>query len=203
MKLWPPLLSQLNAEEPEIRKGVAWVCGTAMQNNPKAQEAFLANEGLEKLVELLKNEQSKQVKATVIYAVSGLLKHSSKAQELFEQKGGFDALFAIVKPTTEPTILRKTVFLFNSLLIENKQFGSKLLEQGGLKDLCDTLAKYTEDDQDDEDMVEKILRTCHTLITETKTSVPEEFKQYAKKAADKYGKENLNMAESEWLQLLA
>ena len=39
MKLWPPLLSQLNAEEPEIRKGVAWVCGTAMQNNPKAQEA--------------------------------------------------------------------------------------------------------------------------------------------------------------------
>ncbi|KAG2217730.1 hypothetical protein INT45_001273 [Circinella minor] len=203
MKLWPPLLSQLNAEEPEIRKGVAWVCGTAMQNNPKAQEAFLANEGLEKLVELLKNEQSKQVKATVIYAVSGLLKHSSKAQELFEQKGGFDALFAIVKPTTEPTILRKTVFLFNSLLIENKQFGTKLLEQGGLKDLCDTLAKYTEDDQDDEDMVEKVLRTCHTLITETKTSVPEEFKQYAKKAADKYGKENLNMAESEWLQLLA
>ena len=65
-------------------------------------------------------------------------------------------MFAIIKPTTEPTILRKTVFLFNSLLIENKEFGTKLLEQGGLKDLNETLAKYTEDDQDDEDMVEKV-----------------------------------------------
>lgn len=39
MNLWPALLGQLTAPEPEIRKGVAWVCGTAVQNNPKAQTA--------------------------------------------------------------------------------------------------------------------------------------------------------------------
>lgn len=39
MKLWPAIIAQLNNEHAEIRKGVAWVCGTAVQNNPKAQKA--------------------------------------------------------------------------------------------------------------------------------------------------------------------
>ncbi|KAI9485117.1 armadillo-type protein [Zychaea mexicana] len=202
MKLWPSILSQLSAEESAIRKGIAWVCGTALQNNPKAQEAFLSHNGLEKLVEVLKNEQSKQVKATIIYAVSGLLKHSAKAQEAFAEKGGFEALFDIVKRADEPSTLRKTIFLFNSLLIENKQFATNLLEQGGLHDLDAVLVKYTEQEED-EDMVEKTLRTCHTLTSETKTTVPGDLKQHAQKAADKFGQENLGLAESEWKQLLA
>ncbi|KAI8149215.1 armadillo-type protein [Fennellomyces sp. T-0311] len=203
MKLWPAILSQLDTDEPVIRKGVAWVCGTAVQNNPKAQEAFLSHGGLEKLVEVLKKEQNKKVKATIIYAVSGLLKHSSKAQEAFEKNGGFNVLFDIVKRSDEdPATLRKTVFLFNSLLIENKQFGTSLLEQGGLDALDAVLVKYTEQEQD-EDMVEKALRTIHTLITETKTAVPAELKKHAQKAADTFGKENLGLADSEWQQLLA
>jgi hypothetical protein len=39
MNLWPAIVAQLNNENEEIRKGVAWVCGTAVQNNPKAQKA--------------------------------------------------------------------------------------------------------------------------------------------------------------------
>ena len=39
MKLWPAIIKQLDHEAPEIRKGTAWVCGTAVQNNPEAQKA--------------------------------------------------------------------------------------------------------------------------------------------------------------------
>lgn len=36
--LWMPLVSQLNHEEPEMRRMAAWCIGTAVQNNPRAQE---------------------------------------------------------------------------------------------------------------------------------------------------------------------
>jgi hsp70-interacting protein len=39
MKLWPAIIAELKNENAEVRKGVAWVCGTAVQNNPKAQKA--------------------------------------------------------------------------------------------------------------------------------------------------------------------
>lgn len=39
MKLWPQIIKQLEAEAPEVRTGTAWVCGTAVQNNPEAQQA--------------------------------------------------------------------------------------------------------------------------------------------------------------------
>lgn len=39
MNLWPAIIEQLSNEHAEVRKGSAWVCGTAVQNNPKAQEA--------------------------------------------------------------------------------------------------------------------------------------------------------------------
>lgn len=39
MKLWPAVIKQLEAKDAEVRKGTAWVCGTAVQNNPEAQKA--------------------------------------------------------------------------------------------------------------------------------------------------------------------
>jgi hsp70-interacting protein len=36
--LWMPLVKLLEHDEPEIRKYAAWCCGTAVQNNEKAQE---------------------------------------------------------------------------------------------------------------------------------------------------------------------
>lgn len=39
MNLWPAIIAQLSNKEVEIRKGTAWVCGTAVQNNPKSQVA--------------------------------------------------------------------------------------------------------------------------------------------------------------------
>ncbi|KAI8574945.1 hypothetical protein K450DRAFT_264010 [Umbelopsis ramanniana AG] len=98
MKLWPAIIAQLNNENAEIRKGVAWVCGTAVQNNPKAQQALLDNNGLEPLLNLLSNSaEDKEVRAKAQYAVSGLIKHFPEGLAQFQEKGGFDALADIVR----------------------------------------------------------------------------------------------------------
>ncbi len=39
MKMWPPILEELKNTNPKFREQAAWVCGTATQNNPKAQSA--------------------------------------------------------------------------------------------------------------------------------------------------------------------
>src|ERR1700753_1911642 len=38
LKLWEPLLAELQNNEPELRAMAAWCIGTAVQNNIKAQE---------------------------------------------------------------------------------------------------------------------------------------------------------------------
>lgn len=39
MNLWPKLISFLSFPETTLREYAAWVCGTAVQNNPQAQKA--------------------------------------------------------------------------------------------------------------------------------------------------------------------
>lgn len=39
MNLWPKLISFLSLPEVSLRVHAVWVCGTAVQNNPKAQKA--------------------------------------------------------------------------------------------------------------------------------------------------------------------
>lgn len=46
LKLWVPLIEQLENPEPELRKYAAWCAGTAVENNIKSQERvrrFLAH----------------------------------------------------------------------------------------------------------------------------------------------------------------
>jgi len=38
LKLWMPLVEQLDNPEPELRRYAAWCVGTAVQNNTKSQE---------------------------------------------------------------------------------------------------------------------------------------------------------------------
>ncbi|CDS11362.1 hypothetical protein LRAMOSA03625 [Lichtheimia ramosa] len=199
MNLWPALLGQLTAPEPEIRKGVAWVCGTAVQNNPKAQTAFITHKGLDALLDLLKTEQDKQVKGKLIYALSGVLKHSPPAIDAFLDKDGLPVLCDILKLADDPAMLRKVVFMFNSLMIDNAKFGEALLKTDIWTYLNNVLDKYPED----EDMAEKVLRTAHTLLKQANGNVPADFKTRAKKAAETFGKEHLGLVDEEWNELLA
>ncbi|KAI9316595.1 armadillo-type protein [Dichotomocladium elegans] len=199
MKLWPKILSQLNAPEPEIRKGVAWVCGTAVQNNPEAQAAFLANNGMEPLLKLLKEEKDKVVKAKAIYAVSGILKHCTAAIQLFLAAGGLEVLCDTVKTSDDVAAVRKVVFMFNSLMIDSPEIAPALLKNGILDSLDRVLQKYSAD----EDACEKALRTLHTVKMQTKCPLSGDLKKHCEGAGNAFGRDNLNLSKEEWEDILA
>ncbi|CAO3645272.1 unnamed protein product [Mucor hiemalis] len=200
MKLWPAIIKQLDAEAPQVRKGTAWVCGTAVQNNPEAQKAFLDNEGLKPLLALLQDDDM-NVRNKAQYAISGFLKHHAEGVKAFEELNGFQVLHDILKSEeTDPAMLRKVVFLYNSLVFDNETLSKALTQDGTLDDLQKVLVKYTK--EDDEDMVEKALRTIHSIIVKSKIPVSQELKTQVQQAKDKYGAENLALADSEWKDLL-
>ncbi|KAI8889107.1 Fes1-domain-containing protein [Backusella circina FSU 941] len=188
MKLWPAIIKQLEAEEPEIRTATAWVCGTAVQNNPQAQKAFMENGGLEPLLKLLQNDTDKNVRNKAQYAISGFLKHNQAGVIEFEKSNGFETLQKILKEDTDATILRKVVFLYNTLVFDSDTLATRCVEDGTLKDLEKILVKYTSEEED-EDM--------------SKTPVSDELKKSCEAAKAKFGGENLQLAESEWKDLSA
>ncbi|KAG0743911.1 hypothetical protein G6F57_007144 [Rhizopus arrhizus] len=200
MKLWPAIIKQLDAKEPEVRKGVAWVCGTAVQNNPKAQTAFMTHGGLQPLLNLLAHDADKGVRNKALYAISGFLKHNTSGVLEFEKLDGFNVLRVILS-TEDTAMLRKVIFLYNSLMIDNEALATRFVKDGTFDDFQKVLIKYTEEDED-EDMVEKTLRTIHTVVTKSQASVSDELRKACQKAKDKYGTDNLNLVESEWKDLL-
>ncbi|PHZ11115.1 Fes1-domain-containing protein [Rhizopus microsporus ATCC 52813] len=200
MKLWPAVIEQLSAKEPQVRKGTAWVCGTAVQNNPKAQKAFLSHGGLEPLLRLLDTDQDNEVRSKALYAISGLLKHNAEALAAFEPLDGFNVLRRILHHEN-PTMVRKVIFLYNSLMIDNESLAARLVHDHTLEDLEGILKTYTTE-RDDEDMVEKTLRTIHTMIQKSQKTPSDELRKTCQAAKDKYGADNLNLVESEWKDLL-
>lgn len=68
--LWTPLISQLDNSEAELRRMAAWCIGTAVQNNPKSQERFLAVNGIPKLCKVAINDSDTTVRKKAVYALS-------------------------------------------------------------------------------------------------------------------------------------
>ncbi|KAI9308785.1 armadillo-type protein [Cunninghamella echinulata] len=199
MGLWPTIINLLNDKEVTVRTGIAWICGTAVQNNPDAQKAFLEHRGLETLIPLLLSEH-KQERAKVVYAISGILKHQPLAVEEFKSLKGFDHMTSILKNHLEDdaATVRKIIFLYNTLLLENPSLATTEL-QSLVDDLDKVIITYTIKIED-EDMVEKALRTLHTFIQQTQNKLSEDKKQHVIDAKNKYGQDNLNLDKNEWDQ---
>ncbi|KAG6879213.1 hypothetical protein C0992_004355 [Termitomyces sp. T32_za158] len=122
LKLWEPLHALLTASTstPEIKMQALWVIGTAVQNNPSAQDAYLALDSLPTLVSFLTPSPSStlQTRSKAIYALSGLLKHNAPAVHQLANPSinGWERLRdALSDP--EITVRRKTVFLLSTLLL--------------------------------------------------------------------------------------
>ena len=98
--LWTPLVKQLEEPEADMRRMAAWCVGTAVQNNVKAQETFLAVGGIPRLTKMASGEEAdKEVRRKAIYALSSevrnyqpaldeAMKHLPKA---VAPEGGIDA----------------------------------------------------------------------------------------------------------------
>ena len=65
------MIQSLSSSEPVIRMHVAWVLGTAIQNNEKAQGDFLEAGGLVPVIGLLETDADLQVRNKALYCISG------------------------------------------------------------------------------------------------------------------------------------
>ncbi|KAJ4466073.1 nucleotide exchange factor Fes1-domain-containing protein [Lentinula lateritia] len=129
LKMWDPLHALLTSSPDSITTQTLWVIGTALQNNPSAQDAYLKLNPLPTLTSFLSPSPSpspspsKHLRSKAIYALSGLLKHNAPALlqlgvKHSDGRNGWDTLrLALQDP--DISIRRKTLFLLNALLISS------------------------------------------------------------------------------------
>ena len=70
LNLWAPLIGLLKSEEPELRRYACWCCGTAVQNNVKAQDRLLATDAVSSITNLALEDPVEPVRRKAIYALS-------------------------------------------------------------------------------------------------------------------------------------
>lgn len=90
--LWTPLLEQLKNEEADLRRMAAWCVGTAVQNNPAAQERALVGGAVPQLVEMVRGEKEEALRRKARYAISSLVRN---------YQPGLDALLRAMGNTQE------------------------------------------------------------------------------------------------------
>ncbi|KAI3621633.1 adenyl-nucleotide exchange factor [Moniliophthora roreri] len=121
LKLWEPLHSLLTSDsstDPIILQAL-WVIGTALQNNPSAQDSYLSLNPLATLTSFLSPSSniSPQIRSKVIYTLSGLLKHNATALTKFDDED-VDGWVKLRQGLQDPdiSVRRKIAFLLNTLL---------------------------------------------------------------------------------------
>ncbi|KAK9898116.1 ARM repeat-containing protein [Cystobasidium minutum MCA 4210] len=148
MNLWQPITDFLEDPEEDMRLQACWVLGTAIQNNPKSQQAFQALDPLPKLLELLQHDISSDIRGKAVYTISGLLRHNPPAEARFIELGGWNALASGLR---DPSIAlrRKAAFLIHSLFMntvatsEARKHAKAAQEAGVPSTLLDSLSKST------------------------------------------------------------
>ncbi|KAI9429419.1 nucleotide exchange factors-like protein [Lactarius psammicola] len=116
--MWEPLQSLLGSPSDDVRIQALWVIGTAVQNNPSAQRAYLALGPFPTLLGYLSpsSRAPAQLRSKAIYALSSLLKHYAAALAPFEAADGWAALRGALSDS-DIGVRRKTAFLLNTLLL--------------------------------------------------------------------------------------
>jgi len=118
LKLWEPLQSILTSEaSKEIKVAALWVIGTALQNNPSAQDVYLEIKPLPTLFSFLEptKDSTLSERSKVIYTLSGFLKHNTPALRELSPADWQRLKGALQDP--EIAVRRKTIFLLNALLV--------------------------------------------------------------------------------------
>ncbi|KAG2117729.1 armadillo-type protein [Suillus clintonianus] len=119
--MWEPLHGLLTASSTTdaLKMQTLWIIGTALQNNPAAQLAYLELEPLPALIRSLSpSYNSAETRSRAVYALSGLLKLNAAAVQQMSVVGGWSALRASLEDS-EIRVRRKTAFLLNALLLPN------------------------------------------------------------------------------------
>lgn len=219
--MWEPIVEFLSDFDPEMVAQACWVAGTAVQNNPKAQAAFLALDPLPSLSLLLTSSSTEAiVRNKAMYCLSSTLKHSDSATAAFVNADGLKTLERTLQdPST--TLRAKTAFLLSQLVAQAADasaFLASCRQAGLLATLLSSLDPSSavpsgasgENGTIDPDYREKALRVLVNAVERTQGSG---FTAEEKKAvrevvkgldADKeWSEEDLGMAKAEWKAFVA
>ncbi|KAJ9105452.1 hypothetical protein QFC21_001823 [Naganishia friedmannii] len=131
MGLWPKVLDLLNDKQDPIIKLACWICGTAIQNNPKAQEAFHSHKPMSKLYSIISSihptdsniQISNSTRAKAVYSLSAALKHWPAA--VADLSSDADRGWATLRDgLSDPdvTVRRKIAFLLSTLLLQSDDY---------------------------------------------------------------------------------
>jgi len=123
MNMWEPLIKLLESPSEAIKVNALWVLGTAVQNNPKAQEAFMAQSPLGKILSLIQSphgDLTPSIRSKAVYCLSGALNHNRSAVQELEGLGGWKVLNSALTDSSA-AVRRKVAFLLNSLLLPDGQ----------------------------------------------------------------------------------
>ncbi|KAJ5375453.1 Armadillo-like helical [Penicillium concentricum] len=79
LNLWKPLVELLKHDEAEIRRYAAWCVGTAVQNNPKAQDQLVLLDEIPTLVTLATTDSNPAARKKAVYAISSAVRNHQPA----------------------------------------------------------------------------------------------------------------------------
>lgn len=143
LKLWPSIVELLLSDSLNIQVLAAGIIGTAVQNNPPSQEAFVKQQnGIAKLIELATNSPT-ELALKCTFALACVLRNCSDAFEQFEKHDGWKVLKGGASDTK--TVLRQLSVasaILSTGLTEDK---TKHFQQDGLvAKLTSTLTPETD-----------------------------------------------------------
>ncbi|CCG83313.1 Hsp70 nucleotide exchange factor fes1 [Taphrina deformans PYCC 5710] len=209
LRLWQPVIAQLEKGDVTCRVGGCAVIATALQNNPVSQADFLTyGEGLAGLLRLFERDESVQVRRKALFGITAALRNCPAAQTRFEEIGGWIALSAFLDAVQDLNMLRRIVFYLGTLyassvdLQDGSSAGvSESVKTGFPPKLVSLLGQPAV--QDDEDLSEKLLYTLAQALKYDADVLNRELKDklkgHAKMVKQRYGEEFYEGGELEGL----
>ncbi|CAH7666809.1 adenyl-nucleotide exchange factor [Phakopsora pachyrhizi] len=178
--LWPRLMKLLEgfdeSDDDLIKFYACWICGTAVQNNPKSQLAFLKRDPIPVIIGILSNS-NEQTQAKALYCLSSTLRNSPRdlgVMKSFGQSHGWETIHGcLIGPSMK--LRRKAVFLINGLVLEDLVDLESLRVDGLLKTLIESISPSKgipagpngDLNCQDDDYTEKAIRSIVTITLRT------------------------------------
>jgi len=121
--MWTPLQNLISSRtvSDEVKTQALWVIGTAVQNNPAAQNSYMALSPLPSILSFLSPScgASAGTRAKAVYTLSSLLKHNALAINQMAESGGWESLRGALQDSSI-AVRRKVAFLLSTLLIPSE-----------------------------------------------------------------------------------
>ncbi|KAM0788372.1 hypothetical protein ACM66B_001512 [Microbotryomycetes sp. NB124-2] len=218
--LWPRITKHLTSDDDDVLMRACWVCGTAVQNNPQANAAFLEHDPLPTVNSLLSSATTSiSTRNKAMYCLSSTLKHSPVAVARFDQLDGWTTLRKCLE---DPSLVvrNKTAFLLSQLVSQAADavaFLATLRSSGVISTLLEALSPASavptgpngETESIDPELKDKALRFFVNAVGATKgnaNALESDEKIAVSRLADEvegsddWSVDDLGLAQSEWAE---